>query len=94
MPNVSKVAEAFKIANETRFATIGRAIADAVAGGLPTTKLVEEAQLRRRQEQESADRMTQFAALARQVGDAASSGRDTAPLLARLIELRRREVAG
>jgi len=81
-----------KIANETGFATLGRAIAGNMRTGQSIDKLVEDARIRRRQEQDSADRMTQFAGLARQVGDASRAGKDIAPLLDKLVQLRTREI--
>ena len=84
--------ESTKFAKDTRFAILGRAIADRATRGQDATALIAEATILRRQEQDSADRQTQFAALARQIGDAARNGQDTAPHVARLMELRASEV--
>lgn len=92
MAHASHAEEATKIAKETKFAALGRAIADAAHRSEATRHLIAEAETLRRIEQNSADRQMQFAALTRQVGDAAASGRDTAPLLARLTALRRLEL--
>ncbi len=84
--------EATKIARETRFAVLGRAIADALRAGDPAQALIDEATLRRRQEQDSAAKEQRFAALARQIGDANRNGKDLGPLLARAAALRAAEL--
>ena len=83
--------EATKIARETKFAVLGRAIADSAANGQDPQRLIDQARILRAIEQRNADRQTLFAGLARQIGDAAGVGRDTEPLVERLRELRRRE---
>lgn len=92
MTQAGNAAEAEKIASETKFATLGRAIADYSNHGEPIQMLIDEVQNLRRIEQDSADKSTQFAALARQVGDAARVGRDTAPLVQQLRTLRIKEI--
>lgn len=89
---MNNIEESIKLAKETRWAVLGRTLADAASQGKPVTAHIAEAELLRRQEQDSADRETQFAALARQVGDAVRKGKDTQPLVAQLVALRRREL--
>jgi hypothetical protein len=87
---MNNIEESTKLAKETRWASIGRAIAD----GSSREKWMQEAAVLRRQEQDSADRETQFAALARQIGDALRVGRDTAELVGKLVALRTLECTG
>jgi len=89
---MASIEEQHHIAKEAAFTTLGRAIADFTIRGDSAAAAIEEACVRRRQEQDSADRDTQFSSLARQVGDAQRSGRDIAPLLAKLVKLRRAEI--
>lgn len=91
---MNNLEESTKLAKETQWATLGRAIADAMACGRSIEHLIEQAEILRRIEQQSADRETQFAALARQIGDAARKGRNPAPLLERLRQLRHFELTG
>jgi cell division inhibitor SulA len=84
--------EQTKISREAKFATLGRAIADAVLDGGSAAVLIREAALRRQQEYERGDRAARFAALARQVGDAFAQERDLKPLVGELVDLRRREI--
>jgi hypothetical protein len=95
MPHMSKLEDELKIANETKFASLGRAIADATRArtgrGVPTA-LLEEARLLRWLEQSQVDNQTQFAALVRQLGDAVASGREFDQLIIALVELRSREL--
>ena len=88
------LAEQTKTAKNTRFATIGRALADAHRAGHNTGLLVGELANLRRAEHQISDRQVAFAGLARQIGDAAGQGGDLADLLARLAELRRTELSG
>ncbi len=92
MPHVSKEEEALREADDAKFATLGRALADATRSSRGYDHLVEQCAIHRRIEQDNADKNTLFAGLARQVGDAARVGRDLQPLLERLAELRRREL--
>lgn len=84
--------EATKIAKEARWATLGRALADAARTGKAHAPLVEQAITLRAIEQAQADKQTQFAALARQIGDAAKAGRSTADLLHAPVMLRQNEL--
>jgi hypothetical protein len=84
--------EASKISRETKFAVLGRAIADAFRAEGNTSALISEAMRLRHIEQDQADKQTQFAGLARQIGDAARNGKDTQALLERIAELRRHEL--
>jgi len=59
----SKAALADKIANETGFAVLGRAIADAYAIGSDTQRLITLEMERRYNEQMQIDKETAFAAL-------------------------------
>ncbi|MGO9317568.1 MAG: hypothetical protein ACLPXT_00395 [Terracidiphilus sp.] len=88
MAHQSYAEEQTKIAKEAAFATLGRAIADKVSGGEKPDKLLEDAVVRRQQEQEGGTRTTKFAALTRQIGDAVNSGDSTAELIKQLVELR------
>jgi hypothetical protein len=92
MPHLSKEEEARRQSNETRWATLGRAIADAHKAGGSIRQLVEQAEVMRAVEQSRADKLVQFAGLARQIGDAACNGRDVAGLVARLSALRTLEI--
>lgn len=92
MAQQSYAEEQTKIAREAKFATLGRAIADTIAAGGSAQVLIQEAALRRQQEQESADKLTQFAALTRQIGDAYRQQRSLEPLIHAVIELRKREL--
>lgn len=92
MSHTSKTEETYKISRDTRFAVIGRAIADAFRSEGNTSALVHEVMKLRHAEQESADKATQFAALARQIGDAARNGKELTPLLERIADLRRYEL--
>ncbi len=84
--------ESTKIAKETRFAVLGRAIADNATAGESNARLILEAQILRRKEQDGWTRMTSFAALTRQLGDAARSGKDLSPILVALVALRASEL--
>lgn len=85
---MNKLEEAMRQSDETRWAVIGRAIAD----GQDRAKWMQEAAILRRQEQDSADKQTQFAAIARQIGDAIRVGRETDALLDAICKLRRQEL--
>jgi len=91
---MSTLAEQTKIAKNTRFATLGRAVADAHRAGLDTKLLLAELATLRAQEHQVSDRQVAFAGLARQLGDAHSTGKETAELLARIAALRAVEVCG
>jgi len=84
--------EAIKISRETKWATLGRAIADYSRMGENPAALIDEAATLRQMEQDQTDKATRFAGLARQVGDAARNGAEMAPLLLRLRDLRRAEI--
>lgn len=84
--------EATKIAREAKWATLGRAIADAARAGQSHARLDQNAATMRAVEQAQADKQTQFAALARQIGDALVQDRDTGPLVRKLMDLRAREL--
>jgi hypothetical protein len=92
MPHLSKEEEASRLGNETRWATLGRSIADAHKAGGSIRQLVEQAEVMRAVEQSHADKLTQFAALARQIGDAAHKGKDITGLVERLSMLRTLEI--
>jgi hypothetical protein len=92
MPHVSKEEQAWKEANETRWATLGRSIADQHKAGGSIRQLVEQAEIMRAVEQSNADKLTQFAGLARQIGDAAHQGKEIAGLVERLSVLRTLEI--
>lgn len=92
MPHQSHAEEATKIAKETKFAVLGRAIADAHATGAETKRLITQAMELRYIEQQQTDKQIAFAALTRQIGDAARNGKDLAALLDRIVELRRHEI--
>lgn len=89
---MNKVEEALQISRETKFATLGRAIADAYRSENDTTQLISEAMRLRYMEQESAEKLVAFAGMARQIGDAARNGKDLTALLERIVELRRHEL--
>ena len=88
--------ESTKIATEAKFATLARALADAIECGDTSAQdaAVDEMTLRRAQEQASSKTTNQFAALARQIGDAKGAGKDTGELTAQVVRLRRRECSG
>lgn len=86
--------EATKIAREAKWATLGRAIADAATAGQNHEAMRSAAAQMRAAEYALASKQTQFAALARQIGDAHSQGKDTAHLVAQLVALRNRELGG
>jgi len=86
--------ESTKIAKTTRFATLGRAAADAHRAGHFPTQAVKELAILRHQEHQITDKEVAFAGLARQLGDAASVGADLAELLNRLAALRAYELTG
>ena len=92
MAHVSKLEEADKIANETKFAVLGRAIADEHATGSDTKHLISLAMQMRYIEQQQTDKEIAFAGLTRQIGDAARNGKDTRALLERIVSLRREEL--
>ena len=92
MPHQSHAEEATKIANETKFAVLGRAIADAHATGAETKRLISEAMTLRYIEQQQTDKEIAFAGITRQIGDAARNGKDTRALLERIVSLRRAEL--
>jgi hypothetical protein len=92
MAHQSHAEEATKIAKETKFATLGRSIADAYATGTDTKRLITYAMELRYIEQQQIDKETAFAALTRQIGDAARNGKDIAALLDRIVALRRYEI--
>lgn len=91
---MATVEETYKISKDTRFAVLGRAVADAALAGQSTLRLIEELEQLRHHEQDSADRETRFAAFARQLGDAARTDKDTTTLINRLRALRRHELTG
>ena len=84
--------EATKSSRETKWATLGRAIADYSRMGENPARLIDEAATLRQMEQDRTDKTTCFAGLARQVGDAARNGADLAPLLLLLRDLRTAEI--
>jgi hypothetical protein len=83
--------EATKINRETKWATLGRAIADYSRMGENPAALIDEAATLRQMEQDQTDKATRFAGLARQVGDAARNGAEMATLLL-LRDLRKAEI--
>lgn len=89
---MTTLAEQSKIAKNTRFATLGRAVADAHSTGRDTHMLMHELAQLRHQEEQVSDRQVAFAGLARQLGDAHYAGKDTAALLNRLCTLRDAEL--
>jgi hypothetical protein len=89
---MSTPAEQTKIAKNTRFATLGRAAADAHNAGQDTSLLLNELATLRQAEHQVSDRQIAFAGLARQLGDAHAAGKDTAPLLERAAQLRSQEL--
>ena len=92
MPHTSKLEEASKIVREAKFATLGRAIADAPENSDQLAWAINEATLRRSQEQANSDKLIEFAALARQIGDAHRQHKDLALLIQQIRELRRQEL--
>jgi hypothetical protein len=98
MAHQSYAEEQTKIAKEAAFATLGRAIADAISGNGNLDKVLIEAASRRKQEQDGTARSTsghramQFAALTRQVGDALNVGNPVEELLKQLVDLRSAEL--
>jgi hypothetical protein len=84
--------EAIKSSRESKWATLGRAIADYSRMGENPAALINEAAILRQMEQERTDKATRFAGLARQVGDAARNGAEMAPLLQLLRDLRTAEI--
>jgi hypothetical protein len=93
MAHQSYAEEQTKIAKEVAFATLGRAIADGTSKGADVKLLLQDAAVRRQQEQNQGDRTTKFAALVRQVGDAINSGKPIDELLDQLVELRHAELS-
>jgi hypothetical protein len=89
---MKNVEEAIKSSRETKWATLGRAIADSSRMGENPAALINEAATLRQMEQERRDKTSRFAGLARQVGDAARNGAEIAPLLLLLRDLRRAEI--
>jgi hypothetical protein len=89
---MNNIEESIKLAKETKFAVLGRALADGIKRGENTSAIRQELQVIRLQEQESTSVETRFAALARQVGDADRNGKDASKLIAALVVLRRREL--
>ena len=83
---------ATKMSRETKWAILGRTIADCIRMGENPAALIDEAATLRQTEQERRDKATRFAGLARQVGDAARNGAEIAPLLLLLRDLRRAEI--
>lgn len=91
------IEESTKIAAEAKFATLGRAIADALLNNMDASGLLATVNQLRRIEQDNVDRSTRFAALARQLGDATRTGKDTAylgRLCQELQQLRSHELSG
>jgi hypothetical protein len=84
--------EAIKISRETKWATLGRAIADYSRMGENPASLIHEAATLRQMEQERTDKASRFAGLARQVGDAARNGAEIGALLLLLRDLRKAEI--
>lgn len=84
--------ETIKISRESKWATLGRAIADSSRMGENPAVFIHEAAILRQLEQERTDKATRFASLARQVGDAARNGAEIAPLLLLLRDLRTAEM--
>lgn len=89
---MATLAEQTKMAKNTRFATLGRAVADAHRAGRDTSLLTQELMLLRKQEHQVSDRQIAFAGLARQIGDAVGQGRDISDLLERMAKLRQQEL--
>jgi hypothetical protein len=95
MSHVSALEQANRTAKEAGFAILGRAIADAMLrNGYVPPAMLADAYNRRRQEQQSVDRMTQFAALVRQIGDAIYAGKEVDELVQKLVALRQFEANG
>jgi hypothetical protein len=84
--------EEIKISRESKWATLGRAIADYSMMGKNPAPLINEVAMLWQMEQERIDKTSRFAGLARQVGDAARNGAEIAPLLVLLRDLRRAEI--
>ena len=89
---MNNLEESTKISRETKWAVLGRELADRKIAGKNLSAAINEAMILRRIEQDRADRETRFAGLARQVGDAARNGKDTTALLDQLADLRRVEL--
>jgi len=89
---MNNVEEATKSSRETKWAILGRAMADYSRMGENPAPLIHEAATLRQMEQDRTDKATRFAGLARQVGDAARNGAEIAPLLLLLHDLRRVEI--
>jgi hypothetical protein len=87
---MNNLEESTKLSRETRWATIGRAIAD----GQERDRYLLEAELLRKQEQQSAGYESGFAGLARQIGDARAKGKDVSDLVEQTKALRKGELIG
>ncbi len=73
--------ETYKIAANTRFAVLGRALADARSAGQSIAGIVAQLAELRKAEHQKQGFVVRIAALARQIGDASGGGQDTTPLL-------------
>ena len=82
---MATVEETYKLAANTRFAVLGRALVDARHDHRSRASIVEQLASLRLAEHERQGFVVRIAALARQVGDAARSGADLGPLLAELM---------
>jgi len=92
MTRQSYAEEQTKIAKEAAFAALGRAIADAAHSKSELKILLQDAAVRREQEQNGGTRSNEFAALVRQIGDAINNQKPIGELIEKLVDLRRAEL--
>jgi hypothetical protein len=92
MTRQSYAEEQTKIAKEAAFAALGRAIADAANSKSELKILLQDAAVRREQEQNGGTRSNEFAALVRQIGDAINNQKPIGELIEKLVDLRRAEL--
>ena len=93
MAHQSYAEEQTKIAKESAFVSLGRAIADGARNKGNIDKLLREAAIRRAHEQTYRNNNSaKFAALVRQVGDAINVGESIDALIAQLVDLRSAEL--
>ena len=91
---MATIEEQYKLAANTRFAVLARALADNDPGSATHEMALSELALQRRIEYERRSRQEMLATLGRMIGDALLKNQDTEPLLHDLRVVRHSERTG
>ena len=91
---MATIEETFKIAANTKFAVLARALADNAPESAAHRAALEELMLQRRIEHQRRSKQEMLATLGRMIADASLQGRDRAALLADVAAVRHAEKTG